>query len=438
MSSWRLILFCLFFAFSSFVHASVTKYELPHNHVLQKPLKELFKDLDLLSQSYQELQDAGFEVLKYSSIVVAKHPRLKGYVIKFFISDIPEEEQIQNFVTRVQGSKALQEFIAQNDLQYIVTPKKWLYELQDKYILIAEDMNILSASETRKAYSKLASPALDELCMTVKKFRGLDSIIKNMPFTKSGKIAFIDTEKWKISKPFFLRHITPLLDPEGRRVVATYQNQELYQQWLLPENHPLHAILPTYFTSSILFDGPEILTKHGFAVNKRIHQKMMVFTHPNIPGYIFKRFQNSVPYFDQVGKYLIRLKGAEKVRAVISENRLSHIVVPQKWLYRLPYSDDEYLVIAEKFDICPGDDAKDGENVQRYRTMSLDVLRELCIAMKALGGCDAWPRNQPFTRDGKIAFIDTEHVGHKEWHFEKYIMPLLDKEQRAFARKMLE
>jgi len=43
--------------------------------------------------------------------------------------------------------------------------------------------------------------------------------------------------------------------------------------------------------------------------------------------------------------------------------------------------------------------------------MEESTMREICLVLYNLRGCDAWPQNLPFTRDRKIAFIDTEHLG---------------------------
>ena len=208
----------------------------------------------------------------------------------------------------------------------------------------------------------------------------------------------------------------------------------------LPETHQLQKLLPTLFTDAQLFDSPESLREAGFEVNPRVHKGLMVFTHPKIKKYIFKKYQNEIDHERQISKYKARLEGAQKIRHACQKYGLKHIVVPNKWLYRLPkiYGDDEYLVVAERLKIVPGDDKKNSKNIECYHTMSYEVLQELCLIMKVLGGCDAWPRNQPFTVDGKIAFIDTEHVGQKPAHFAKHVLPLLPPEKQAYALTIME
>jgi hypothetical protein len=444
MQKWILIFLSLLYSTSPYLDASTQHYLLPVDHFLQKPLADLFQDSKMFA-TRENLRKAGFQLFKrrHSGLMVAKHPSIKGFLIKKYIDDVPQEKQLHNYLARAKGSRALTKFIKAENLQHIITPKKWLYPLPQKvfgqsYLLIVEEIDICSSAESEKNYSEIAPAALEELCLVLTRFRGLDSIVKNMPFTHQGKIAFVDTEHWKDSREKFLPHILPLLDEERQNIVRAFttSSPEIpVEDSLLPEDHPLQKKLSQLFTTASLFNTPETLRQAGFKVNKRVHKGLMVFTHPDIKDYVFKKFQNSTPRSYQLQKYMKRLEGAKTVRDYIQANNLQHIVVPNKWLYRLPFGD--YLVIAERMEICDGDDRRNGENVQRYRTMSYETLTELCQIMHALEGCDAWPRNQPFTLDGKIAFIDTEHVGQKETHFIRHILPLFDEERKAYAGHLM-
>src|SRR5262249_21775609 len=59
----------------------------------------------------------------------------------------------------------------------------------------------------------------------------------------------------------------------------------------------------------------------------------------------------------------------------------------------------------------------------------------LCMILHDIGGCDAYPWNQPFTREGKIAFVDTEDVGKRRFHdyFIQHIVPALNEELQPYA-----
>ncbi len=398
-------------------------------------VSRLFQNPEIAT-SRELLEEAGFSLYSHNhrGICIAEHPELPGYLIKLFINDAPREFTLNNFMSRIEGANQLREFIKKNKLTKIVVPQKQLYTLQDGTpLLVVEKMDIIdSTSELEEAYASIDLDLLEELCKVVKRFRGLDSILKNMPFTRDGKIAFIDTEKWKSPRSGFLHYVRPLLDDEQNEVVSRYYENAV-DSYLMPKEHPAYGKLNKLFTDVELFDSPEALRENGFEVNKRVHQKLMVFTHPSVDGYIFKRFKNSVDNEKQKELYLKRLKGASLIRRLIKKNGFQHVVAPKKWLFALPDYDDEYVVVAERFDICPGDDHPESENVARYKNIEPETLKEYCMLMRLLGGCDAWPRNQPFTKDGKIAFIDTEHVGQKEAHFHRHILPLLDPLRQELA-----
>lgn len=199
------------------------------------------------------------------------------------------------------------------------------------------------------------------------------------------------------------------------------------------------AVFEKLFADPDLFESPDHMLKAGFQVNKRVHEELMVATHPELKKYIFKKYTNKIPLDVQLAKYIHRVNGAHTISKTLKKYAVQHIIVPKKGIYRLPsqFGEDNYLVVAEYLDICKGDDHRTGENGLRYYNMPPEVLRELIIVMQALGGCDAWPRNQPFTRDGKIAFVDTEHVGEKQRHFARHIIPRLNPKLQKYATNLL-
>ncbi len=427
----------ILFFFLVWASPAYTSHELQKKHPLHNTLSTLFND-PTIAASRPLLEKAGFRLYAHNhrGIVIAEHPHLKGYLLKFFINDVPQILQRHNLEERVAGSRALRSYIRAHTLTKIVVPQKWLFTLTDGTpILVVEKIDIIESSDALvRAYRSIDPSLLDELCQVVKQFRGLDSVLKNMPFTKEGKIAFIDTEKWKSQRSGFLHYVRPLLNDKQKQVVARYY-EDAIDRYLLPDTHPLYTKLRKLFSDTALFDSPETLRQRGFEVHKRMHKNLMVFTHHTVEGFIFKRLTNSVKHTKQLELYLRRLKGAELIRSVIKEHHMQNILVPKKWLFKLPYSKDEYLVVAERFDICSGDDLPTGENVRRYKNIDLDTLREYCTVMKIVGGCDAWPRNQPFTKEGKIVFLDTEHVGQKEAHFQRHILPLLDHKRQEHAMR---
>lgn len=206
---------------------------LPDDHPLQSKLKKLFKDRSMF-RSHSHLENLGFYTLthKEEKIMVAGHPDLKSYLIKKFsdANSSPKAVQLNNYLKRIAGARALKEFIDLNHLKHIVVPQKWLYELpaqfndaatgEKSYVLIVEDMDIYTEKGSRgraAKYQKIKYDILKELCIVVYYFRGLDSVRSNLAFTNQNKISFIDTECWdEWDREGFLARIMPYLKPRCR------------------------------------------------------------------------------------------------------------------------------------------------------------------------------------------------------------------------------
>lgn len=218
---------------------------LPEDHPLQDKLKHLFKHSNMFD-SRSTLKKAGFDVLDrmHRGLMVASHPTMGNYLIKKFQNEVDQESQLHNFLCRINGATALREFIKLNDLQHIVVPKKWLYELPKKfsdpktgertYVLIVEKIDICDGGkdpngEAAIRYYKMDFDILRELCIVVYYFRGLDSVLSNMPFTYHDKIAFIDTERWDWKRDRYLREAMQYLS-QDRQEYALKKFEELREQ----------------------------------------------------------------------------------------------------------------------------------------------------------------------------------------------------------------
>lgn len=200
---------------------------LPSDHPLRIQLNGLFQDSKMF-QSQATFRKAGFIVNSraHRGCMVARHPRLRTYVFKKFVDSISQQSQIQNYRARITGARLLGAFIKDHQLKHIVVPQKWLYRLPSRfshpitkapsYILVAEWIDLCSIELSQKAYYSIPLPVLNELCLVVYRFRGLDSIVGNMPFTKNNKIAFVDTERWNWKREGYLARVLPLMSKDRR------------------------------------------------------------------------------------------------------------------------------------------------------------------------------------------------------------------------------
>lgn len=194
----------------------LSPYLLPSNHPIKFELDQIFSKFRATSCSLT-MKMAGFENLeewKWDKVYVAKHPKLKGYLVKAYLDDHLFMND-HTLVNRIIGADILREGIQVFGYQsFFKVPHKWLYQLPDypeslpglnqkNFILIVEDMNIVSKKKNIEMYRSLSEEKLLPLFHMINSFGLVDSIyIKNIPFSRDGKIAFVDLERhhlWPIS-----------------------------------------------------------------------------------------------------------------------------------------------------------------------------------------------------------------------------------------------
>ena len=158
-----------------------------------------------------------------------------------------------------------------------------------------------------------------------------------------------------------------------------------------------------------MFDSQESWTAAGFKVKRRSeNDKIMVGTHPSVPGYLFKKYGRSVRCDDQRENYRERVRGADAIRALVEQHKLDKIVVVHKWIYELPAEFKTRkrcpeLLVAERVDLVRASEAK-----RLYSSIDPATLEQLCRVLHAFSGFDAAVHNLKFTSGGQIAFYDTE------------------------------
>lgn len=202
------------------------------------------------------------------------------------------------------------------------------------------------------------------------------------------------------------------------------------EEYLLPSDHPLQKKLSPFFNDPQMFDEPAKLEKEGFHLFRHYLRGLMVSWHPKIKGYVFKKFINSIPLHDQLDNYTKRIRGANALAKLIKDEKLEHIVTPKKWLYPLPpnFSDPltgatTYLLIAERIDLLGTKETREIYS----STIPKKVLKELCLVLFTLRGLDSYLGNMPFTKQHRIAFIDTHRWEENRpdflWRVKSYMLP---------------
>ena len=187
------------------------------------------------------------------------------------------------------------------------------------------------------------------------------------------------------------------------------------------------------------FESAKDWRQAGFEILRDKEDKILVLSHKSAKRYLFKKYGSDdwrSPR-EQLEKYQSRVTWAALLRSHIINNGLRHVVVPQKWLCTLPAESGSkgkspHVVVVERHRILDAD-----ESAACYRRIDAEVVRELCTILFAFRGLDFKIRNVPFTRDGKIAFIDTESLkpSSKKLRtrkncYQKYIDTMLSKHRR--------
>lgn len=215
--------------------AAIQPYLLPSNHPIRNKLDQIFSQTRATTNELT-MKMAGFQALdiwKWDKVFVARHPALQGYLIKAYLDNHLYMDDAL-LINRIIGANALRAAIPILGYQnYFKVPQKWLYPLPDvpsafpnlrpkNFILIVEDMNIVDSEKNKKMYLKaMDEKRLQALFHLLNMFGLADSIyIKNIPFSKDGKIAFVDTERHHIW-PVPFKKLTPSLNPK----MQTYWSQ---------------------------------------------------------------------------------------------------------------------------------------------------------------------------------------------------------------------
>lgn len=199
-------------------------YLLPLDHHLKPTLDALFGG-SRVTANLETLTNAGFVTLYNQSlssyVIVARHPAVEDYLFKIYLdSELRKKVDKDNWIwltRRCIGAERIRKIIQKKQFKHFVVPDKWLYPLpyfpgaKQPVILVVQDMHLVSEPDTRKAWkTEITKEHLDELYYILKKGCGSLYLTGNIPYTKEGKFAFIDTEypKRKIKVKKLRKHFS--------------------------------------------------------------------------------------------------------------------------------------------------------------------------------------------------------------------------------------
>ena len=185
---------------------------LPPDHPIKEKLDAIFSKSRAI-QNQKALTDAGFIILgarPISFIIVARHPEVPGYIFKLYLdTELRKKKEVAHWewlTRRCVGAKKIKATIKKHKLKYFTVPDKWLYILPQyplsqepnpqPFILVETYLDLHKDSE-RIWKTRVEPKHLDELYIIYDSGYGSSEVGKNVPYTKKGKFAFVDTESPK-------------------------------------------------------------------------------------------------------------------------------------------------------------------------------------------------------------------------------------------------
>lgn len=198
----------------------------------------------------------------------------------------------------------------------------------------------------------------------------------------------------------------------GKNPLIPHAEELAIRRHLLPYGSYTREALDTLFLHSRAVQSPEAFIQSGFIPLIPIHSnKIVVATHPLIPGMIFKTYLDCYPVNKSGTADWLWLSRrcilANKIRKSIEKNKYTYFTVPKKWLYPIPGQGNERvhaLLVAEKMNLV-----SHLENKEAWLNLPQEALRQLLDIMLTEGGQSYRPDNIWKTEEGKFAFIDTEY-----------------------------
>jgi len=200
----------------------------------------------------------------------------------------------------------------------------------------------------------------------------------------------------------------PYVDPQVWEELTSY---------FLPEDHPIKNKLDSIFKKRRVLKSIGSLHAAGFRFLKNSQDKIIVVKHDELKGFLIKMYLDDSSEMEWVW-WKKRVDGSKVIANAIQASGYEHIFkVPKKWIYPLPAqpspaSSDRifrknFILVVEKMDIL-----SDRSNKKAWKKkMNRPTLEALyTIIMENLLLDSVYADNTPFCKDGKIAFIDTEHT----------------------------
>lgn len=214
--------------------------------------------------------------------------------------------------------------------------------------------------------------------------------------------------------------------------------------YLLPDDHPLKAAIDKIFSASRVILNEQSILAAGFTNGTPRHvTHVIVNSHRELPGLIFKMYMDAQPYYKKQTEwehFVNRIEGRNLAQEIIDSKKWNGTFkTPKKWIYMLPaypvpnkgYLRKDFILVEERMDLISSLD-----NESAWGSASEDFLDQFYTLLETGGFWDmAHPDNAWFCKDGRVALIDTE--GSQIWPVEYYkLNPYLPKRQLKYWKAL--
>ncbi len=221
---------------------------------------------------------------------------------------------------------------------------------------------------------------------------------------------------------------------------VSYSSEISHKVWgevkpyLISDNNPLKERLDEICSGIRILESYDSLEKAGFnIIYKQLNRGLVVAKHPLLPGYLVKLYLDSCAR-SEWPLWVLRAKGARVIQGLLNKfNYNKFMKVPVKWIYpvpkkRRPKADSttfpkDFILLVKDLDLCGPEDSLEKLN----KAMTFSCLKALHKIICMGGLSDSHVGNVPFSKDGRIAFIDTEYVNvwpvHLDWLTKYFSAP---------------
>jgi hypothetical protein len=112
----------------------------------------------------------------------------------------------------------------------------------------------------------------------------------------------------------------------------------------------------------------------------------------------------------EIRENISRVFQAMRMQSVINSLNLTHVKVPQKYLYHIPntpdaLTDENYIVVAEQVDF-------ESAKINPYKAATYDQVKELACLMVLTDFTDTADGNVEMDKDGHLVFPDTDNINY--------------------------